>query len=281
VSTTDDNLSDRELVRSAVVAAGIIGSGYFRRELKSWPKDNASPVSEADMAIDDYLNSVLLAARPDYGWLSEETPDNEDRLSRRRLFVVDPIDGTRGYIRGDDSWCISVAVVEAGHPVAGIIYAPARNEMYDAIIGGGARLNGAPLIRENRSLHAPPVIPTPGAVHKVLNRAGIAFERGEAVSSLAYRLMQLANGTLDAVVARRGAQDWDIAAAALVLAEAGVPMGDVCTKELTFNGVDVRHGALAASADPALFKPLSEALVEIYGCPQSAHTHQAAELKQS
>ncbi|NOZ31925.1 MAG: 3'(2'),5'-bisphosphate nucleotidase CysQ [Alphaproteobacteria bacterium] len=281
MSFDDQIFSDRELIRSAVVAAGIIGSGYFRREVKSWSKANASPVSEADMAIDEYLRTVLLAARPDYGWLSEETPDNFDRLERHRLFVVDPIDGTRGYIRGDDSWCISVAVVEAGRPVTGVIYAPARDEMYDAVAGAGARLNGELLLRETRSLHTPPVIPTPGAVHKVLNAAGIAFERGAAVSSLAYRLMQLANGTLDAVVARRGAQDWDIAAAVLVLSEAGIRVSDVCRTEMVFNTAEVRHGALAATADPALFGPLSAALIDIYGCPQTGHAEQPAEIRQS
>src|SRR5215217_8656764 len=138
---------DLELLRSSAVAAGIIASSFFRRDVKSWTKENASPVSEADILVDRYLASSLLHARPTYGWLSEETADNPSRLDCERVFVVDPIDGTRGFLRGEDSWTVSLAVVENGVPVAGVVYAPVRDEMYDACAGGGARLNGVPLQR--------------------------------------------------------------------------------------------------------------------------------------
>src|SRR5688572_23950780 len=138
---------DLQLLRSTAVAAGILATAYFRKDVRFWNKSNASPVSEADVVVDRFLETTLRAARPDYGWLSEEGEDDDSRLAAARAFVVDPIDGTRGFLRGDDSWTICVAVVEAGQPIAGVVYAPARDEMYEASIGGGARLNGRPLRR--------------------------------------------------------------------------------------------------------------------------------------
>jgi Archaeal fructose-1,6-bisphosphatase and related enzymes of inositol monophosphatase family len=116
---------DLELLRSTAVAAGIIASSYFRKDVRSWTKENASPVSEADIIVDRFLAANLLQARPDYGWLSEETADNPSRLDCERVFVVDPIDGTRAFLRGEDYWTVSLAVVENGVPVAGVVYAPA------------------------------------------------------------------------------------------------------------------------------------------------------------
>lgn len=257
---------DLSLLRTTAVAAGIIASGYFRRSLKTWTKENASPVSEADIVVDKFLQASLMAARPDYGWLSEESVDDKRRLDRGRCFVVDPIDGTRGFIRGEDSWTVSLAVVEYGQPVVGVIYAPVRDEMYEAVIGRGAQFNGQPLVRFQRT-DPRPLIPAPGAVHQELQEAGLDYQRGPAYPSLAYRLVQVATGKLDAAVARRGAQDWDIAAAALILWEAGHSFEDVCVGRMQFNRDDVRHGALAATADLRLKPLLHEALIKVYGCP--------------
>ena len=259
---------DLELLRSAAVTAGIIATGYFRRELKTWTKEANSPVSEADVVLDKFLCSALTTARPDYGWLSEETPDTPDRLGRRRVFVVDPIDGTRAFIRGEDVWCVSLAVVEDGAPIAGVVFAPARNEMYEASLGGGARLNGLPLVRKTPPDRQRPLIPAPGAVHQELQAAGLDYRRGPAYPSLAYRLVQVATGRLDAAVARRGSQDWDVAAAALILSETGTAFCDVCAGPVRFNRVETRHGALAAFAERSLEPLLNEALVRVYGCPE-------------
>lgn len=259
---------DLELLRTTAVAAGIIAASYFRRDIKSWTKDNASPVSEADIVVDRFLAANLLQARPNYGWLSEETVDNPSRLDCERVFVVDPIDGTRGFLRGEDYWSISLAVVEDGVPVAGVVYAPARDEMYDAWKGGGARFNGKRLQRTRRA-GAAPLIPAPGAVHQELQAAGLDYTRGPAYPSLAYRLVQVATGKLDAAVARRGAQDWDIAAAALILRESGLDFADVCTGFPQFNKRDVRHGALAALGDMSLKPFIHAALLKVYGCPPS------------
>lgn len=260
---------DLELLRSTAVAAGIIASSFFRRDVKSWTKENASPVSEADIVVDRFLAANLLGARPNYGWLSEETADNPSRLDCERVFIVDPIDGTRAFLRGEDYWTISLAVVENGVPVAGVVYAPARDELYDAFKGGGARFNGEPLKRSRRA-GAPPLIPAPGAVHQEMQQAGLLYTRGPAYPSLAYRLVQVATGDLDAAVARRGSQDWDIAGAAVILAESGMNFADVCVGFPHFNKRDVRHGALAALADMSLKPLIHAALLKVYGCPSEA-----------
>jgi len=260
---------DLELLRSAAVHAGIIALGFFRREYNTWLKGQSSPVSDADIAVDGFLTQALRAVRPDYGWLSEETPDNPERLGRERVFIIDPIDGTRGFIKGEDSWTISLAVVENGAPVAGVVYAPVRDEMYCAARGRGATLNGSPLQR-SRPVGRDPVIPAPMAVHSELAHAGLVYVRGPAYPSLAYRLVQVASGALDAAVARRGAQDWDIAGAALILAEAGVDFADVCVGPVRFNRPETRHAALAATADASLKALLHKALRKVYGCPEPA-----------
>jgi myo-inositol-1(or 4)-monophosphatase len=269
---------DLELLRATAVAAGIIAASYFRRDIKSWNKENASPVSEADIVVDRYLAASLLNARPAYGWLSEETADNPSRLDCDRVFIVDPIDGTRAFLRGEDCWTVCLAVVENGIPVAGVVYAPARDEMYEACLGGGARLNGEPMVRHRRA-GAPPVIPAPGAVHQELQATNLHYTRGPMYPSLAYRLVQVATGKLDAAVARRGSQDWDIAAAAVILAESGLDFADVCTGFPQFNRRDVRHGALAALSDMSLKPAVHAALVKVYGCP--AETLEEAETSSS
>jgi myo-inositol-1(or 4)-monophosphatase len=263
---------DLQLLRSAAVTAGIIAIGYFRKELKHWTKEHNSPVSEADIVLDKFLHSALTTARPDYGWLSEETADTTDRLSRRRTFVVDPIDGTRAFIKGEDPWSVSLAVVEDGVAIAGVVYAPARDEMYEAALGEGALLNGKPIVRQRPANRHAPVIPVPGAVHQELQANGFDYIRGPAYPSLAYRLVQVATGKLDAAVARRGSQDWDLAGAAIILSEAGIDFTDVCMGALRFNRAETRHGALAALGEVSLKPLLHAALIRVYGCPEPQET---------
>ena len=260
--------ADLDLLRTAAVTAGIIASSYFRRDLKTWTKENSSPVSEADIVLDKFLFSALTTARPTYGWLSEESEDDQSRLHHSRVFIVDPIDGTRGFIKGEDSWTVSLAVVENGTPVAGVVFAPARNEMYDAFMGGGARLNGSPIVRQTPPDRQAPLIPAPGAVHQELQAAGLNYTRGPAYPSLAYRLAQVATGKLDATVVRRGSSDWDIAGAAVILGECGVAFEDACMGAMHYNAPEIRHGALAAFAQLSLRDVLCGALIRVYGCPE-------------
>jgi myo-inositol-1(or 4)-monophosphatase len=181
--------------------------------------------------------------------------------------VVDPIDGTRGFIRGDDSWTVSLAVVDSGVAIAGVVYAPARDELYEAAQGSGARLNSAAMVRQ-RPAGRPLTVATAAAVHGELQQAGLDYRRGPYFPSLAYRLMQVATGALDATGVRRGASDWDIAGAAAILAECGIGFEDVCAGPPRLNTTEIRHGALAATADEPLKPLLRDALIRVYGCPE-------------
>ncbi|MCF6303125.1 MAG: 3'(2'),5'-bisphosphate nucleotidase CysQ [Devosiaceae bacterium] len=266
-NTYSDPGEDIELLRSAAVAAGIMAMGYFRKKLKTWSKENSSPVTEADYLVDSFLAQTLTGTRPQYGWLSEETADDLIRLQKKRIFVVDPIDGTRGFIRGDENWSICIAVVEDGRAISGVIYAPARDELYEAVMGQGAKLNGSPLIARISETKTP-VIPAAEAVHSELRSAGLEYERGPSIPSLALRLVQVARGQLDVGIGRRGAQDWDIAAASIILKESGVQFEDVCAGAPTFNKEETRHGAIAAITDPSIREVIHTALKNVYGCPE-------------
>lgn len=239
------------LLRDAAAEAGRIALRYFGKDPEVWMKAGQSPVSEADYAADTFLRETLLAARPGYGWLSEETADNPERLTSRRTFVVDPIDGTRAFLAGGDVWCVSVAVVENGRSVAGVLECPVKRETFVATAGGGAFLNG-------RRLAVPRVgeIPRLGGPKPMLDALPQEWQsrmhRAGYVPSLAYRLAMIAAGTLDATFVKPNSHDWDIAAADLMLAEAGGLLLDVDGARPAFAGVEVRHGPLAAGSGPLL-----------------------------
>lgn len=242
---------DLALLRAAAAEAGAIAMRYFGRNPEVWMKDGSSPVSEADYAADRYLRETLLAARPDYGWLSEETADDGARLSARRTFVVDPIDGTRAFLDGASTWCVSVAVVEAGRSLAGVLECPAKGETYWAEAGEGAFLNG------NRIRVARPVssfrIAGPKAMIDLMPSAWQArMQRQAYVPSLAYRVAMIAAGTLDASFVKPNAHDWDIAAADLILREAGGRLIDSTGRAPAYAGSTIRHGALAAGSGELL-----------------------------
>jgi myo-inositol-1(or 4)-monophosphatase len=242
---------DLALLRAAAREAGAIAMRHFGRSPQVWMKGGTSPVSEADYAADAYLRETLLAARPDHGWLSEETADDLARLKARRTFVVDPIDGTRAFLEGRSTWCVSVALVEDGRPVAGVLECPAKGETYWALPGQGAFRNGKPVrVRE-------PAAPLEIAGPKpLLDRVPAPWQerirRASYIPSLAYRIAMIAAGALDGTFVKPNAQDWDIAAAALILDEAGGRLLDRVGRTPAFAGSETRHGALAAGSGPAL-----------------------------
>ena len=137
---------DLALLIDAARKAGVVARGFTGATAKRWDKaDNAGPVTEADLAVNDLLLAELRGARADYGWLSEETEDNTDRLGHERVFIIDPIDGTRSFVEGSDTWAHSLAIAEAGEIIAAVVYLPMRDMLYAASRGGGATLNGAPI----------------------------------------------------------------------------------------------------------------------------------------
>ena len=135
--------SDLELLVAAAYEAGKIARGFFKSDAQIWEKSgDAGPVTEADLAVNQLLEKMLPEARPDYGWLSEETEDDTSRLNKSRVFVIDPIDGTRAFIAGSNTWAHSMAVVENGRPVAAVVYLPMLDKLYTASRNGPAELNG-------------------------------------------------------------------------------------------------------------------------------------------
>lgn len=247
---TVDFEADLALIRDAAREGGAIALGHFRKDPETWLKDGSSPVSEADIAVDDFLRRTLMAARPDYGWLSEETVDNRERLSARRTFVVDPIDGTRAFIEGNTTWCVSIAVVEDGRTLAGVLDCPAKNEVYEATLRGQPTLNGAPI-----AVAAPGSEPRIAGPKQMLERAPAYMRAGPAipyVPSLAYRIAMVASGRLDATFVKPNSHDWDLAAADLILQRAGGGVLDDTGARPFYAGLQPRHGALVAGSGPLL-----------------------------
>ncbi len=257
-----DASADLALIREAASEAGRIALAMQGEDVDSWSKGDGSPVSKADMAADRYLRETLTGARPTYGWLSEETADAPERLAAARTFVVDPIDGTRGYLAGGDDWCVCVGIVEAGRPVLAAIEAPARRERYWAGLGAGAHLGDGPLaIVPKTDLAGARLAGTRRAVERLGDLGATIVDY---VPSLALRLAFVASGRLDAAIAHGGAKDWDLAAAELIVAEAGGLVTDATGAGLVYNREDVRHPpVIAAGLDPGgmdLHAPLREKL---------------------
>lgn len=247
--------ADTDLLAEAARSAGEVALAYFRKDPRRWTKDNASPVSEADIAVDQHLAGVLRAARPGYGWLSEETADDSSRLAALRSFVVDPIDGTRGFLSGSDEWTVALAVVEAGRPVAAVVYRPVSGDLYRASREAGTLLNGHPARISARTVLAGASLAGPKTMGDGNRLEGHGLARIGYVPSLALRLAMVAAGRVDLAVARENACDWDLAAADLLVQEAGGRLQDMGGAPLAYNRASVRHPALLAGP-PALVEPL-------------------------
>ncbi len=248
--------TDLRLLEDAARQAGALALEYYGKDPETWFKgNNRSPVSEADLAVDKYLASELLGNRPGYGWLSEETADDRRRLSCDRVFIVDPIDGTRAFLAGGDEWTVAVAVVEDGRPVAGAVFCPLREEMFLASAGGGAYLNGSRISVSGKRCIDGATLTGPHSI--VANKDVIAagFVATGVLRSLAYRLATVAAGRIDVGAARGGPSDWDLAAADLLVQEAGGSLTDLSGRTLTYNRPRTGHPALIA-APHALIDPV-------------------------
>lgn len=247
-----DRAADLALIVQAARAAGVLAEAERERGLKITHKDGGSPVTSADLAVDAMLRKALLAARPDYGWLSEETADGPDRLSRRRLFVVDPIDGTVAFMKGQPWWCVPIAVVEDGRPVVAVIHVPATGETYEATLGGGSRLNGRPIAASDvEALDDAAVLADARLMEGPHWPEPWPPMRYEKRNALAYRMALVASGAFDAAIALTPKWDWDVCAGALIAAEAGAKVSDHHGRPWRFNRADPRQASLVCAA-PAL-----------------------------
>lgn len=239
---------DAGLLAEAVVEAGRAALAHWGRDPQVWLKAGDSPVSEADLEADRLLRARLLAARPDHGWLSEETADSADRLDRSRVFVVDPIDGTRAFIAGDAVWAVSAALVEAGRPIAAALFQPVTGDLMVAARGAGAWRAAGPLAASPRARLEGARLAGPRKFrdHAAARAAGVEVQA--FVPSLALRIAWVADGRLDVALASARSHDWDLAAADLLVHEAGGSLATLDGTPVSYNARVPRHPPLVAAA---------------------------------
>lgn len=252
--------TDLELLETAAREAGEIALKFWRDDPQVWDKGGDDPVSEADFAVDKHLHQRLLAARPGYGWVSEETEDNAERLHAERVFIVDPIDGTRSFVAGQQTWAHSLAVAENGVITAACVFLPARDKIYLAGQGLGASLNGAPLAASKTTdLPGATVLSPKVSFRDEFWRNGPPAVERHFRPSLAYRMALVGEGRFDAMLTLRPAWEWDIAAGALIAAEAGARVTDRHGDDLIFNS-PARQTAGVLAGGPAIHNALKSEL---------------------
>jgi myo-inositol-1(or 4)-monophosphatase len=238
---------DAALLTDTVREAGALALSLFRTELKNWTKGASSPVSEADIRVNDLLESRLRSATPDYGWLSEESLDDEARLGKRLTWIVDPIDGTRGYLAGREDWCVSVALVEHATPVLAAVFVPASDEFFFAMRGHGAARNDVALCAAPGGELDFSRVAGPKPLVERLSRSSEEIVLHPRIGSLALRLCRVAQGSLDAAFAGGQSRDWDLAAANLIVQEANGKMTALSGDTILYNRREVTHGVLVAA----------------------------------
>ena len=238
---------DVQLLKDTVREAGQLAHSLFRTELKNWIKGASSPVSEADIAVNDLLEARLRGATPDYGWLSEESADGEERLGKRLVWIVDPIDGTRGYLAGREDWCVSVALVEDASPLLAAVFAPVTDEFFFAARGQGATRNEKPIFVTGGIELDFARVAGPKPLVERLSRTGQEITLHPRIGSLALRLCRVAEGNLDAAFAGGQSRDWDLAAANLIVQEANGRMTALSGDAIRYNRREVAHGVLVAA----------------------------------
>lgn len=250
---------DRKRLEAIVREAGRIAKSSWPGDghsPKVWEKTPGDPVSEIDLAVDAFLRRELKALLPAAGWLSEETADAPDRLAGGLVWLVDPIDGTRDYVRGRAGWAVSVALISAGRPLFGMLCAPARDEFWHGEAGQGSWRNGTRLQASTRR-------ELPGA--RVPARL-MPDEDGDLVAveqpnSIALRIAMVAADEADLCATVRWGYEWDIAAAGLIAREAGAAVTDAFGQPLNYNKQDPRAFGVLVTA-PAIHAAAVERLAD-------------------
>ncbi|MCC6141632.1 MAG: 3'(2'),5'-bisphosphate nucleotidase CysQ [Nitrospira sp.] len=214
-----------------------------------YTKPDDSPVTSADHAVNDILKDRLLGHFPHDGWLSEETPDTEARLAAPRVWVIDPIDGTKAFIRREPEYCISVALVEGTQPVLAAILNPSTGELYTAIRGQGLQLNGAAAPRQRLETGQQPTVAlSPWELHVGRFKSLEPHMASRPMRSIAWALALAARGTIHGVITFEPENEWDVAAGALLLEEAGGSARDGAGQPLQYNRPLPRFKGFIATA---------------------------------
>jgi myo-inositol-1(or 4)-monophosphatase len=254
-----------ERLAASVREAGLLALSMFGTPLKNWTKGASSPVCEADIAVDGLLHERLGGAAPGIGWLSEESADDPARLASPLVWIVDPIDGTRGYIAGMPDWAVSAALVENGRPIAACLFAPVSDEFFFAVAGKGATRNGEPIAASSGAGLAEMRVAGPKNFLERVAAIAPPFAIVPRVHSLALRLARVAQGSIDAAIAGGSSHDWDLAAADLLVHEAGGALTPFSGEALTYNRAVPRHGMLVAAG-----RDRQAALLQILNDPRLA-----------
>jgi len=242
---------DHELrtLTDAIRAAGAEAMRFASDGFETHTKSDQSPVTSADLAVNQILQSRLLAAFPHDGWLSEESPDGPARLNHARVWVIDPIDGTKAFIRGEPEFCISVALVEAGRPVVAAIFNPSTDELFAAVRGGGLHLNHIPVVQQEYRTDQPSVIAlSPWERHAGRFASVETYAMSRPMRSIAWALALAASGRIHAVATFEPENEWDVAAGALLIDEAGGIMHDGDGEALAFNRPEPRYRGVIATS---------------------------------
>lgn len=242
------------------------GAGHA---VKSWDKGGDSPVCAADIEVDGFLKHELGRLLPSAGWLSEETADDHARLERDLIWVVDPIDGTRDFLRGSSGWAVSVALVSAGRPLLGLLVAPARNEVWTATAGTGARLNGIDITASKRRAFSGSRVPA-----DMLMGEDADLVLVDKPNSIALRIAMVADNRADLLATLRWGFEWDVAAATLIAREAGARVSDAFGDALAYNRRDPRAFGLLVTA-PAIHGAAVERLADRAAIYSIEHPPQA------
>lgn len=245
-----------DAVAEVAIEAGALALELSREDYKVWEKTPGHKVCDVDIAVDKLLREKLSAIDPEAGFLSEESLDDATRLDAPRLWVVDPIDGTRDFIRSRSGWCVSVALIEDCQPVIAALEAPMRNERFLAVAGQGATLNGAPIRASDRTEYDGARLPIDEMPKAITNLVAV-----EKPNSIALRIAMVASDRADIVGSTRWGGEWDIAAAILIAREAGAKATDAFGKPFSFNKPEAEAFGLAV-APPGIHAMLLDRMRE-------------------
>jgi myo-inositol-1(or 4)-monophosphatase len=237
------------ILTAAIREAGDAALRLANDGFQTYTKQDNSPVTSADHAVNELLMDRLLSRFPDDGWLSEETPDTTARLEKSRVWVIDPIDGTKAFIRREPEYCISVALLEGSQPVFGAIFNPSTDKLYTAIRGQGLHLNGAPVLHNESVTDQPPTVAlSPWELQTGRFKSMELHVTGRPMRSIAWAMALTAGGVIHGVMTLEPENEWDVAAGALLLEEAGGSTRDGSGSPLRFNRPVPRYQGIIATA---------------------------------
>jgi myo-inositol-1(or 4)-monophosphatase len=256
-----EHAAEWSCLRRAMAAAGKLALSHFSARSAAWFKGPGQLVTAADHVIDRLLHDSLIGAFPNDGWLSEERPDDLARLHRERVWMVDPIDGTRAFANGLPEFAISVALLRADAPVLGVVLNPATGECFEAERGCGAWCGGARLrVSSHDSLQGARLLSSRTEMRRRNWPALMPEATFTDLSSLAYKLALVAAGRFDGLISGRACHDWDLAAAQLLIAEAGGRVTGADGGALVLNQPELRHSGLVAAGADRLHRALLQRL---------------------